>query len=116
MTDPNQQPLTPPQQYAAPAYSQQGAPAAGAAYLSNPSDKMNVLAIVSLITSIVGLSLVGVICGHISKKQIKRTGEKGRGLATAGLIIGYVGLVFGAIWIIAAIVAVAAGGMDVSSY
>ncbi|MGE2767303.1 DUF4190 domain-containing protein [Rhodococcus sp. 1.20] len=28
--------------------------------------------------------------GHISLAQIKRTGEQGRGLAIAGLVIGYI--------------------------
>jgi hypothetical protein len=52
--------------------------------------KTNVLAIVSLITSILGLGLVGVITGHIGLNQIKKTSEQGRGLAIAGLVIGYV--------------------------
>jgi uncharacterized membrane protein len=37
-------------------------------------------------------SLGAVICGHIALNQIKRTGEGGRNLALAGVIIGYVGL------------------------
>ncbi len=32
---------------------------------------------------------LGIVFGHISLSQIKRTGEQGRGLAIAGLIIGY---------------------------
>jgi hypothetical protein len=52
--------------------------------------KTNVLAIVSLVTSIIGFGLVGVITGHIGLNQIKKTGEEGRGLAIAGLVIGYI--------------------------
>jgi hypothetical protein len=52
--------------------------------------KTNTLAIVSLVTSIIGLGIVGIITGHISLNQIKRTHEQGHGLALAGLIIGYV--------------------------
>lgn len=63
--------------------------------------KFNVLAIISLVTSIVGISLAGIICGHIALSQIKRTGESGRGMAIAGTIIGYVGLVAGIIVTIA---------------
>ena len=37
--------------------------------------------------------IAGIICGHISLSQIKKTGEQGRGMAIAGLIIGYVGIV-----------------------
>lgn len=33
---------------------------------------------------------LGIVFGHLSLSQIKRTGEEGRGLALAGLIIGYV--------------------------
>lgn len=58
------------------------------------------LAIVSMIASIVGIlwivpffgSLAGAIMGHISLKQIARTGEKGRGMALAGVIVGWAGL------------------------
>jgi peptidyl-prolyl cis-trans isomerase B (cyclophilin B) len=33
---------------------------------------------------------LGIVFGHLSLHQIKRTGEDGRGLAIAGLVIGYV--------------------------
>ena len=45
-------------------------------------------------------SLVAIITGHIALSQIKKTGEQGRGLAIAGLIIGYIGFVIGLIVII----------------
>ncbi|AEV75488.1 hypothetical protein MycrhN_5009 [Mycolicibacterium rhodesiae NBB3] len=32
---------------------------------------------------------LGIVFGHVARGQIKRTGEGGRGLATAALIIGY---------------------------
>lgn len=54
-------------------------------------------AIVSLVCSLAGIlcwvgSIVGVVFGHIAISKIKASGEQlgGRGLATAGLIIGYV--------------------------
>ncbi|MDF2443801.1 MAG: hypothetical protein JWR01_2004, partial [Subtercola sp.] len=31
----------------------------------------------------------GIVTGHIARAQIRRTGESGRGMALAGLIIGY---------------------------
>jgi len=94
-------------QPAAPAYGQPAAPAYGQpaygqtapGYAQPAGAKTNVLAIVSLIASIAGFviawgigSIVGIICGHISLNQIKKTGEQGRGLAVAGLIVGYIGL------------------------
>ena len=63
--------------------------------------RTNVLAIVSLVTSIVGLSLVGVITGHIGLNQIKKTGEEGRGLAIAGLVIGYISIAAVLLWLLA---------------
>lgn len=83
-------------------------PAYGApAYTPYPSaPKTNVLAIVSLVSSLVGMfiipflgSLAGVITGHIALKQVKNNGEGGRGLAIAGTIIGWVGVVFSVIGI-----------------
>jgi predicted Zn-ribbon and HTH transcriptional regulator len=47
---------------------------------------------------------VGIILGHIARSTIRRTGERGEGLALAALIISYV---WGAIVIIVIIVAVA---------
>lgn len=52
----------------------------------------NTLAIVSFISTWF-LSLVGIITGHIALAQIRKSGERGRGLALAGTIIGYVGFV-----------------------
>lgn len=60
----------------------------------------NGLAIASLITSLVGLSLLGVIFGHVALKKIGTTGEGGKGLATAGLVIGYLGLVVGLLFVL----------------
>ncbi|WP_255572765.1 DUF4190 domain-containing protein [Leucobacter tenebrionis] len=65
-----------------------------------PAAPTNVLAIVSMIASIVGFftfaifAVAGVIMGHISLNQIKRTGENGRGMAIAGLIVGYAAIGF----------------------
>ena len=55
--------------------------------------KLNTLSVVSLATAVTGFGAVaGVITGHFSLAQIRRTGQKGRGLALAGLITGYVGI------------------------
>ena len=59
-----------------------------------PARKTNVLAIVSLVSAFF-VSLAAVITGHIALKQIAQTGEDGRGMAIAGLIIGYAGCAFG---------------------
>jgi hypothetical protein len=68
-----------------------------------PGTKTNSLAVVSLVAGIgsffahiipgVGgftVALVAVITGHMARRQIRQTGEQGMGMATAGMIIGYV--------------------------
>lgn len=72
-------------------------------YSENP--RTNVLSIVSLVTSILGLAIVPIILGHISLGQIKRTGEQGRPMAIIGLVIGYLS-VLGYLIVIAIAVAV----------
>ncbi|MFE5671157.1 DUF4190 domain-containing protein [Agromyces sp. NPDC056523] len=109
MTDPNADPNVPnvppaPPAQPAPSYGT-SAPSYNAAppsYAAAPGggQKTNVLAIVSLVSAFF-ISLVAIITGHIALSQIKKTGEQGRGLAIAGLIIGYVGLVVGIIVAIA---------------
>ncbi len=49
----------------------------------------NGMAIASLICAFVFAPL-GIVFGHISLSQIKRSGEEGHGLAVAGLVISYV--------------------------
>lgn len=68
--------------------------------------RTNVLAIIGLILAIF-FPLVGAIVGHVALSQIKKTGEDGRGLALAAVIVGWsltglaiVGLILAAIPII----------------
>lgn len=49
--------------------------------------KTNVLAIITLVTSIIGWFFISPFLGMIALKQIKRTGEGGRGYAKAGIAI-----------------------------
>lgn len=56
--------------------------------------KTSGLAIASLVTSLLGLSVVAIILGHIARKTTKTGAEDGDGLALAGLIIGYIVLAF----------------------
>jgi hypothetical protein len=48
----------------------------------------NTLAIVSFIFSLLG-GLLGIVFGYVALAQIRRTGEDGRGLAIAGIVLGY---------------------------
>lgn len=53
-----------------------------------PPRPTNSLAIVSLVCGFLFAPL-GVVFGHMSLSQIKKSGEQGRGLAIAGLVISY---------------------------
>jgi len=63
--------------------------------------KTNGLAIASLILGIASLvmclgplaGIPGVICGHMALGRIKASGQGGRGMAIAGLVMGYLGIV-----------------------
>jgi hypothetical protein len=94
-----QQPSYPAAPNSAPPYGQPMAPQYGQPYEYAVQPRTNVLAIMSLIASILGAiwvlpvigSVAGIIMGHIASKQIPQTGEGGKGLATAGTIVGYIG-------------------------
>ncbi|MFC0038899.1 DUF4190 domain-containing protein [Actinomadura rayongensis] len=74
------------------------------------------LAIWSLVAGIVGLftcgilSLVAVVLGHLSIRRIQATGRRGRGMALAGLVLGYLALVGWIIYWILVLVAGTHGG------
>jgi hypothetical protein len=57
----------------------------------------NVMAILSLIFAFIFWPL-GIVFGHVAKHQIAYSGERGEGLATAGLAVGYLLLVFTLCW------------------
>lgn len=60
---------------------------------------LNTLAVISFVSAFF-VSLVAVVLGHLALGRIKRTGERGRGLAIAGLVLGYAGCIIGAVMII----------------
>lgn len=37
-------------------------------------------------------AMIAVVCGHVARAQIRRNGEQGDGLALAGLVLGYLGI------------------------
>ena len=74
----------------------------------------NGLAIASLVLGILWLywigSILAVVCGHVALHQMRTSGQSGRGLAIAGLVLGYVGLALIALLVIGAIALHATGG------
>lgn len=111
------QPVTPP---AVPGYP--GAPSHGAPtgpYPGGPiggpvAPRTNTLSVVSLVTGFF-CSIAAVITGHLALNQIKRTGETGRGLAIAGLVLGYLGIATTVVAVILAVLFAATLGALFSS-
>jgi hypothetical protein len=68
-------------------------PAPQARHTSGPTNGM---AIASMVLGIVWAGWIGSILavafGHVALKQIDRTDQAGRGMAVAGLVLGYLGL------------------------
>ena len=91
----------PPPGYPPPGYPPPGYPAAygppyGAPYVG--PTKTNGFAIASLVLGIVWIywigSILALIFGYIAKRQIDRSGgrESGRGMAIAGIVLGWIGV------------------------
>jgi len=88
-------------QESAPVTAVPAAPA-GVALSGAKPGSYNTLAVVSFVTAIISplghligiggitLIIVSIVCGHMARKEIKTSGEKGDGLALAGMIISYV--------------------------
>ncbi len=80
-------------------------PGGGAALFAPPvrypaaGGRTNSLAVASLICGIgqfmvpLPTAILAIVFGHVARGQIRRTGEKGDGLARAGLILGWVQVV-----------------------
>ena len=49
------------------------------------------------------VAIPAIVLGHIARREIKRTGEQGAGLALAGLILGWAAVIVGIIILIAGV-------------
>lgn len=74
--------------------------------------KTNSLAITSMICGIAQFmfgplaTIPAVVCGHMARSQIRRTGEQGAGMALAGLILGWIGVGFTVLVVLATVLLV----------
>ena len=79
-----------------------------------PQPRTNSMAVGALVCGIGQLfflfpaSVAAVVLGHISRNQIKRTGEAGDGMALAGLALGWIGISLTALFTLIVILAFAA--------
>lgn len=64
-----------------------GYPAYGA-YPPPPPRDTNIWAILALVSALT-IPPLAIVAGHVALSQLKRTGDQGRGLAIAGLVLGY---------------------------
>jgi hypothetical protein len=78
-----------------------------------PPMSTNSLARASMILGVaeffsMGLTAIpAVICGHIAKREMRLTGQRGDGLATTGLVLGYMAIIFWAVIIVLAVLGAA---------
>jgi hypothetical protein len=80
---------------------------AGPSYAPTETRRTNRTAIWSLVLSILTLgglgSLAGIMLGFTARRRIAETGERGAGLALAGIVVGVITLVFAIVyWVVIA--------------
>lgn len=68
-----------------------------------PPQPTNSMAIAALVCAFLFAPL-GIVFGHMSLAQIKRTGESGRGMAIAGLVISYLAVAMMLLFVISTLV------------
>lgn len=102
-TTPPVTPVTPP-----------AAASAQAPLQATDQDPGHGLGIASLVCSLLGISLVGLILGIIAMKKSKEVGRS-NGLALAGVIISSIGMVLSILWLIFVVI-LAVSGNTSSSY
>jgi hypothetical protein len=56
------------------------------------------------------ITIPAIVLGHVARRQIRQTGEGGSGLATAGLVLGYIGAGVFALGILALVLILVAWG------
>jgi hypothetical protein len=85
-------------------------PAVWPVQVYQPPVTTNSLARASLVLGVaefftVGLTAIpAIICGHMAKREMRQTGQRGDGLATTGLVLGYMAVIFWGVLIALSIV------------
>ena len=61
-----------------------------------PQPRTNGMAIASMVLGILWIywigSVLALVFGYVAKRQIRERGENGGGMATAGIVLGWVGI------------------------
>ena len=50
--------------------------------------------------------IIAVVCGHVARRQIRKTGEQGASMALAGLVLGYLGIAIPILTVLLVVLAV----------
>jgi len=85
-------------------------PTAWPVTMYQPPVTTNSLARASLVLGVaefftMGLTAIpAIICGHMAKREMRQTGQRGDGLATSGLVLGYMAVIFWGVLIALSIV------------
>jgi Domain of unknown function (DUF1707)/Domain of unknown function (DUF4190) len=85
-------------------------PAVWPVQVYQPPASTNALARAALVLGVaefftMGLTAIpAIICGHMAKREMRQTGQRGDGLATSGLVLGYMAVIFWGILIALSIV------------
>ncbi|MCB0911086.1 MAG: DUF4190 domain-containing protein [Propionibacteriaceae bacterium] len=74
------------------------------------ADRTNVFAILAIVT-VWFTGILGLVFGYIALSQIKRTGERGAGMAKAAVVIGWIAV---AIALAMVLMLVVAGGIYIT--
>jgi uncharacterized membrane protein len=80
--------------------------------LPQPIPGTNSMAIAAMVLGVAefftaGLTAIpAVICGHVARRQMRQTAQRGDGLATGGLVLGYMAIIFWTVLIAASLVGV----------
>ena len=80
--------------------------------LPQPIPGTNSMAIAAMVLGVAefftaGLTAIpAVICGHVARRQMRMTAQRGDGLATGGLVLGYMAIIFWTVLIAASLVGV----------
>lgn len=61
------------------------------------SGRTNGFAVASIVLALLGGGIFAIVFGHVARSQIRLSGDGGSGMATAGLVIGYVSIVLSVI-------------------
>jgi hypothetical protein len=101
------------QGYGQPTWGQPGygQPPYGYSGWAQPASRTNGMAIASLVLGILWIywigSILALVFGYVARRQIRERGEQGAGMATAGIVLGWIGVGVLALFVVIGVIAAA---------